>query len=462
MFTKLLRFGVTAGLLFPAWAAAQTPRATIVARVDSIAASGVFENRAAGLVTAVVQGSDTLLFKGYGKANLEWDVPMPVDAVFEIGSLAKQFTAAAVLQLRDAGKLSLDDDITRWLTDFDTRGHKLPLRRLLDHTSGILGLTEIPEFTQLAINPFWPRDSAYALIKRQPFQIAPGEAQIYNNSAYFLLGLIIEKASGLSYEEYVEKQIFAPLGMTGSMYCNSTANVARRAQGYAIRNGVIQRAMSNVHTWPFAAGSICSTAGDLVKWLTALHGGRVLSDRSYAEMIAPAKLNDGTPTRYGMGLRVGRNVVGINTIGHGGTINGFRAEADWYPDAKLAVVVLMNALSNLDAGAIASEIAMQIVPWQEPVFAKFSGEAALLVGKYKGPSRGRDMVVEVTETPQGLAFSVNGSPARPLPYVGGLTWQGGSALLTFRRGDANRPATELRFDGDGGYYYVLKRQTSDE
>lgn len=444
-----------AALLVPAVAGAQS-RAAIIQKLDSIAHSGILENRAVGIAAAVVKGNDTLLLKGYGRANVEWDVPMPADAMFEIGSVAKQFTAAAILQLRDEGKLSLDDDITKWFPDFDTRGNRVPLRRLLDHTSGIRGLTEMPEFAHLVTNPRLPRDSAYALIKRYPFQFPTGEAAVYNNSAYWLLGLVVEKASGMTYEEYVEQRIFQPLGMTRSMYCNSAENVPRRAHGYVIQNGAIRRAMTNVHTWPFSAGSICSTAGDLVTWLQALHGGKVLSPRSYAEMITPAKLNDGTPLRYGMGLGVGTNPAGMRFIGHGGAIDGFRAEATWYPDAQLAVVVLMNAASNLDPGAIGVELAMEVMPWTQPEMKRFAGDASGLVGRYQGPSRGRDMVVEVTATPQGPAFSVNGSPARVLPWVDGLTFRQGSALLTFRRaGDA--PASELRFDAGSGYY-VLKRQ----
>ena len=132
-------------------AAAQTGRA-LADRLDSLAGSGVLANRAVGTVAAVVKGNDTLLLKGYGKADVEWNVPMPADAMFEIGSATKQFTAAAILQLRDAGKLSLDDEITKWLPDFDTRGNKVTVRRLLDHTSGIMGLTEMPEFGLLVWN----------------------------------------------------------------------------------------------------------------------------------------------------------------------------------------------------------------------------------------------------------------------------------------------------------------------
>ena len=453
-------FSVAILTLIAATASAQTPqpnRDALVKQLDSIAASGVVENRTAGIVAAVVRGNDTLLFKGYGKANVEWSIPMPVDAVFEIGSVTKQFTAVSILQLRDSGKLSLDDNVTKWLPDFDTRGNTVTLRRLLDHTSGIKGLTEMPEFGNLVSNGRFPRDSAYALIKRYPFEFKTGEAQIYNNSAFWLLGLVVEKASGMSYEDYVEKKLFEPLGMKRSMYCNSAENIERRAHGYQVMGGLVRRAPTNVHTWPFSAGSICSTAGDMVTWLQALHGGKVLSAKSYAELITPSRLNDGTPLRYSMGLAVGPDVRGLNYIGHGGAIGGFTAEAGWYPDAKAAVVVLMNSNSNLDPGAVGGELAAELLPWTRPVMKPFAGEATPLVGTYKGPSRGREMELVVTQTAQGPAFSVNGGPARPLPWIDGLSFRQGSTIVTFRRNENGGPASEVRFQSSGAYY-ILKRQ----
>ncbi len=426
-------------------------------KFDSLAGSGVLEKRVAGIVAAVVKGNDTLLFKGYGKADVEWDIPMPVDAMFEVGSVAKQFTAAAVLQLRDEGKLSLDDEITKWLPDFDTRGNKVLLRRLMDHTSGMVGITEMPEFGLLVNNPRFPRDSGYALIKRYPFQFPTGEAQIYNNSAFWLLGLVIEKASGMTYEDYVEKKIFEPLGMTRSMYCNSAENIPRRAHGYQVQNGMIRRAPMNVHTWPFAAGSICSTAGDLVTWVKALHGGKVLSPKSYAEMTTQATLNDGTPLWYGMGIGVGTDARGLRYIGHGGAIGGFLAETMWYPDAQMAVVVLFNSNGNLNPGEVASELAAEVLHGVTPAERAYTGDAAALVGTYKGPSRGRDMTVAVTQTPQGVTFSVNGGPARPLSWVDGLTFRSGGGRWTFRQAGNMGPATELRSQSGAGYY-ILKRQ----
>ena len=438
-------------------AVAQPDRASLVRKLDSLAGSGVLENRTAGIAAAVVRGNDTLLFKGYGKADVEWNIPMPVDAMFEIGSITKQFTAVALLQLRDEGKLSLDDEITKWLPDFDTRGNKVTLKRLLDHTSGIKGITEMPEFGILSMNARFPRDSAYALIKRYPFEFKTGEAQIYNNSAFWLLGLVVEKASGGTYEDYVEKKLFAPLGMTRSMYCNSSENIERRAHGYQVQNGQIRRAPTNVHTWPFSAGSLCSTAGDMVTWLKALHGGKVLSAKSYTEFITPARLNDGTLLGYSMGIAVGKDTRGLNFIGHGGAIGGFTAEATWYPDAQAAIVVLMNSNGNIDPGAVAGELAAELLPWERPVVKQFSGDATPLLGTYKGPSRGRDMIMVVTQGPQGPLFSANGSPARPLVWIDGLSFRQGSAVLTFRQNGNSGPASEIRFQA-GSAYYILKRQ----
>jgi CubicO group peptidase (beta-lactamase class C family) len=211
--------------------AAQMSRAEKLAVMDSIAESPLIEGRIAGLAVAVIQGSDTLMMKAYGEADMEWDVPMTTDAVFEIGSVTKQFTAAAIMKLRDEGKVDLDADLTDYLPDFPTQDHRIPVRRLLDHTSGIKGATEIAGFRAIRGQDL-PRDSVLTLIAAEPFDFPPGEALIYNNSAYILLGHIIEAVSGKTYEEYVEEELFADLGMTRSSYCSNSEVVERRAHGY--------------------------------------------------------------------------------------------------------------------------------------------------------------------------------------------------------------------------------------
>ena len=190
-----------------------------------------------GIAAAVVKGKDTLLLKAYGHADVEGNVPMTVDTIVPIGSVTKQFTAAAILQLRDQGKLSVDDDLTKWLPDFDTRGNKVTLRHLLGHTSGITDLVDMPELraVQLLRNPTLTRDDVYKVLSRYAFMFPTGTMQLYSNSNFWLLGRVIEKASGMTYEDYVAKRIFAPLGMTRSMYCNSAENVPRRAYGYGMK-----------------------------------------------------------------------------------------------------------------------------------------------------------------------------------------------------------------------------------
>ncbi len=447
-----------AALWIGATAAGAQSRPTVVQTLDSIAGAGIVSDRATGLVAAVVQGNDTLLFEAYGLADVEWDVPMPVDAMFETGSVAKQITAAAILQLRDRGKLTLEDDITRWLPDFDTRGNRVTVRRLLDHTSGILGLTEMPEYELRLTNPLFPRDSAYALIQRYPFQFRPGTAQIYNNSAFWLLGLVVERASGMTYDDYVETQLFEPLGMSRSMYCNSSENVPRRAHGYFIQDDVVRRAATNVHTWPFAAGSICSSLGDLVTWLQALHGGRLLSPQSYAEMTSPSRLEDGTPLSYGLGTQLNTDARGRRYVGISGRTEGFAAEVGWYPDAQLAVVVLVNSSCCLNPSAVGNQLMTELLPGTEPVVARFAGDAAPLLGRYKGPTRGGEMTVEVTQTPEGVAFAVNGSRPRVADWVEGWTFRVGSGtILSFRRSGQRGPATQLRYASPGAHL-VLERQ----
>lgn len=432
-------------------------RVDLVKRLDSLAGAPVQEGRAVGIAVAIVKGTDTLLFKGYGKADVEWNVPMPTDAMFEIGSITKQFTAAAILQLRDEGKLSLDDDLTKYFPTFPTNGNKIPIRRLLDHTSGIKGITEIPEFRDLSVRTL-PKDSAIALIARYPFDFKTGEAMIYNNSAFIMLGHIIEKASGMSYEDYIEKKIFTPLGMKRSMYCNSDENVERRAHGYGYERTTLRRASTNVHIWPFSAGSICSTAGDLITWLEALHGGKVLTPKSYTEMTTPSKLNDGTPLRYGMGIAVGTDQAGHREIGHGGAITGFVSQASWYPEEKLAIVVLMNSAGPVSPAALTSELSRAILPAVPPApVMAFKGDAAPFAGTYSGPSRGRVMDVVITSSPEGLSAAVNGGQPRQLQWVDGWTFRVGGSVLTFRRTGNDVAASELRFDGGGGLY-VLKRK----
>lgn len=430
----------------------------LLQRLDSIAGAGVVENRAVGIVAAVAKEKDPLLLKAYGKSDVEANVAMTVDTVIPIGSTTKTFTAAAILQLRDQGKLGLDDDITRWLPDFDTRGNKVTLRHLLAHTSGVGELLQIPELRAMKMlrNPTVTLNDVYKIVSRHPFRFPPGSMQIYSNSGYWLLGLVIEKASGMTYEDYIEKKMFEPLGMKRSMYCNSAESVPRRAYGYGMKSGTARRVPDIVHVGTYAAGAICSTAEDMIAWLQALHGGKVLTPRSYKEMTAPSRLDDGTPLRYGMGLTVAEDSSGFRYIGHNGGGFGFSSEARWYTGGPLAVVVLTNSEPD-EITAVTESLAAAVLP-APPAARAFTGDGSLLAGKYKGLGHNGDMVVDVTQSPEGISFSVEGRPAGgALTWVGNWTFRRNVVRLTFRRSGSSGPATELRFD-TGGDHLILKRQ----
>lgn len=445
---------------FGSLSASAQASAVLIQRLDSIAGTEVRANRSVGIVAAAFKRNDKLLLAAYGKADVESNAPMTISTMIPIGSATKQFTAVAILQLRDQGKLSLDDEVTKWLPDLNMSGNKVTLRHVLAHTAGIHELSEMPEMraVRLLRNATVTRDSVYKVISRYPPVFPAGTMEMYSNTGYWLLGRIVEKASGVPYEEYIEKRIFAPLGMSRSMYCDNSKQVANRAKGYDVRSGVPSRVPDIVHTGTYAAGAICSSAGDMITWLQALHGGKVLSPKSYAELIAPAKLNDGTSLRYGMGTSVDEDSHGLRFVGHSGGGFGFSSEARWYPDAQLAIVVLTN--SEPDAITVATEdIAAAILPPPPRVTRPFTGDPSPLVGKYKGLAHGGDMVVVVTQAPQGVMFSINGQPAETVPWIERWTFRKREALLSFRPDTTTDRVAELRFD-TGGDHFILKRVTA--
>ncbi|HET9984404.1 MAG TPA: serine hydrolase domain-containing protein [Longimicrobiales bacterium] len=423
-------------LALAAPAAAQTShgpdRSRVAAAVDSIVAAALEGGRAAGMSVAVVRGRDTLVLKGYGFADLELDAPTPERAIYEIGSVTKQFTASAILQLQEQGKLSLDDEITKYLPGYPTQGRKVTLRRLLDHTSGIKGYTELPEFERLMSRKM-PRDTLVALFSSKPFDFEPGEAEVYNNSAFFLLGLVIEKVSGMSYADYVKKNLFDRAGMPDSRYCSESAMVKRRAHGYDTGPNGLQLAAYIDQTWPFSAGSLCSTAADLAAWTLALHSGKILGPAAYQELITPGTLNDGTRLRYAKGLAVD-SLLGHRAIHHGGGIPGFLSELEYFPDDTLVIAVLINSTGPVSPEGVARSIEEAVLGRSVVKAAPFKGKAADYVGEYRGVGRGQETVLKVAQDSTGtLTIQQGRQPPRPLAFRGGDTFEVGNGRYTFKR-----------------------------
>jgi CubicO group peptidase (beta-lactamase class C family) len=436
-------------------ASAQLERARLASAVDSIAAAALSGGKAAGMSIAVVRARDTVVLRAYGKADLELDIATPDRAVYEIGSVTKQFTAASILQLVEQGKLSLDDDITKYFPAYPVHGYHLTVRRLLDHTSGIPGYTEIPEFWHIATRSL-ARDSLVKMFGAKPFDFPPGTAMSYSNSAYFLLGLLIEKVSGQPYEQYVSQHLFQPAGMVDSRYCSTSVVVPRRAHGYDVKDDTLRLAAYIDMTWPYSAGSLCSTAGDLVAWTHALHTGTILSPASYHEMITPGTLADGTRLRYAKGLAID-SLDGHRRISHGGGIPGFLSTVQYFPDDSLTVVVLVNSAGPVSPDGIARAIVDLALGDKPAPPTAFHGALGDYAGTYAGIARGGKETIRITVDSGGrsLMFHPAHGSATSVAYYGTDTFGHDEMRLRFVR-TAGRVGV-LRLDEVYGYN-LLKRE----
>lgn len=338
-----------------------------------------------GAAVIVVRDGKVIFRKGYGKANLELGVPVEPDMVFRLGSITKQFTAVAVLMLAEQGKLSLDDDLTKFLPDYPTKGQKITVEQLLTHTSGIKSYTALPEWFGQWRKDF-PLAELIAMFKDKPLDFAPGERWAYNNSAYVLLGAVIEKASGQTYKDFIEKQIFAPLGMKQSFYDDTARVIPRRVSGYSKSPAGYVNAAYLSMTQPHAAGALVSTVDDLALWDAALRTDKLLKQETLKRAWTSAKLNDGRATHYGYGWRI-TSYEGHRIIEHGGGINGFATDALHLPDERIFVAVLTNRdHGNPAPNEVASEIAALTVgkPYREPTTIKLSSaELDQYVGVYE-------------------------------------------------------------------------------
>jgi CubicO group peptidase (beta-lactamase class C family) len=299
-----------------------------------------------GCAALVAQKGRIIYQKAVGKANLELDVPLRTDMVFRIGSVTKQFTAAAILKLAEQGKLALDDDLTRFVPDYPTKGKRITIQHLLTHTSGIKSYTSMREWDPQTHRRDFTPDELIGFFQDQPLEFEPGSRWNYSNSGYVLLGYIIEKASGRTYANYLHETFFQPLGLTRTSYEDGAAIVPGRVAGYVREGeGEYRNTAYLSMTQPYAAGSIISTVEDLYKWNKALHEGRVVSKESLKKMTAPYILPDGASTYYGFGLTIG-NLLGSPTIEHNGGIHGFNSTLIYLPKEDVCVVALSNCLGQ--------------------------------------------------------------------------------------------------------------------
>ncbi|QCW28460.1 beta-lactamase family protein [Lysobacter enzymogenes] len=348
----------------PASAAAPAPAATRAAEdaeLRALADRLLVQNApegAPGIAVLVARG-DRVLYRGArGLAEVELGVPLSPDQVFRIGSVTKQFAAAGLLKLVEAGKVGLDDPLSKYVKDYPN-GDAIQVRQLLDHTSGVKSYTGIDGYMHESIKRELNTAQLIAVFKDLPADFAPGQDYRYNNSGYVLLGAVIEAASGRPWHEYLRETLLQPLGLAHTRYGDVRTLIPGMVAGYARRDGAVLPMAFLDMSQPHAAGALVSTLDDLWRWNRALHGGRVLSAQYYREMIsAHGKARHG---EYGYGYGIGRMPMhGRLTYAHGGGIFGFASYLLYEPTSATTVAVLSNDESGAPGGIGLEAIARQL------------------------------------------------------------------------------------------------------
>lgn len=283
----------------------------------------------------VARDGKVLVSKGYGMADVENDVPNTPETRFRLGSLTKQFTAASILLLQERGKLSVQDSVCKYVAPCPAAWQPVTIHHLLSHTGGVPNFTAFPDYQKTMREPA-PVESLMARFRDRPLDFKPGEDWKYSNSGYVLLGHVVEKVSGQSYESFLRENIFEPLKMTSTGYDHTAEIVRRRARGYAPGpdGGIVNAAYLDMSI-PFSAGGLYSTVGDLYLWDQALYGGKLLKKPSLDAMMTPVRNN------YGYGLGVDK-IFGRPMTGHNGGIEGFATSIIRFTDDRLTVIVLSN------------------------------------------------------------------------------------------------------------------------
>ena len=357
-----------------------------------------------GASAIVVEGGKVLFLGAQGMADMELQTLIEADMVFRLGSITKQFTAAAIMMLVEEGKVALDDPLTKFLPDYPEAGKSVRVEHLLTHTSGIVSYTSIPGYMATEVMNELSVENLVAVFKDLPVEFAPGERFAYNNSGYVLLGAIIESVSGMSYEVFIQQRIFEPLGMKSSYYGNHARIVPRRVSGYGGAPGEYENAPYLSMTQPYAAGSLLSTVEDMQRWNTALFGGKVVSEASLKKMITPYELTDGNSTGYGYGLGVA-DVRGNLSITHGGGIHGFSTSGLYLPERQIYVAVLSNNTGpTSNPSMVSTRMAALALGSPYPVMKAVAVDAKILKG-YTGVYKIDDESDRVVTFEDGKLFT---------------------------------------------------------
>ena len=449
---------LTSAIVIGALAAALTSAAPRLADVEPLMARFLADSKVVGVSVGVEHGSDVIVRGGWGLADRRTGRKATAETVYRLGSSSKQFTAALVMKLVERGVVGLDDPVDRHLPQMPRKWIGITVRQLLNHTSGV------PNFTD-AGSSHWAKKLSpaglLALVSGHGLQFPAGSKYAYSNSNYVMLGQIAERHYGKPYPQILADELFGPLHMTSTRYCEDEYGANGQAMPY-IRDG---DRVKDAPYWStahgFGSGGICSTVADVAVWTRALHGGKVVGASSYAQMTTPE--GAAAPERYGFGLTA-RSVNGRPALLHGGTVPGFIAMPAWLPAEQLSIVVLMNTRPTphttyllRDLARIALGDPVTIVPVQT---GPPPDAAALrpLAGTY---------IVNVDSQPLEIRFWVDGKtlmsqtagqdriplrPAGPHAFGAAFDW---SVRFTFNV--ANGAATSLTFEQSGSTFAGLRK-----
>jgi len=388
--------------------AVQPSAATVAQQADSTL-KRVVPADGPGAAVLIARGDQVLYRGARGMASLELGVKLSPQQLFRIGSVTKMFTAATVLKLVDAGQLSLQDPLSKFLPDYPG-GDNITIHQLLNHTSGIKDYAQIPD-----VSGAQDADTAalIAIFKGQPVDFPPGTDWAYSNSGYVLLGAVIEKLSRHSWFETMRQQLLEPLHLRHTLYATDLPLVPGRVAGYS-RDQHGQLTNAGYLIGPGADGALAASLDDLFNWMRALNTGQVLSPGSYQKMITPQPNNSGKPTNYGYGMMLTR-VRGAPVLEHDGGISGFAAQLAYLPSQQITVVTLVNTDTyKPNAAALGHQMAAialgQPYPEIHPVTLSES-QLRPLTGVYRIDERTQRTLT----LRDGVLYSQRGDgPARPL------------------------------------------------
>ena len=367
----MVRSALILALIVSAAPAAALPQG-FKAKADSLLAEAYAAN-GPGAAVIVTENGKTVYAAGRGLADIERKTPIGPSTIFRMGSITKQFTAAAVLRLAEQGKLSLDDPLSKFVPGYPVPGASATVRQLLNHTSGVMPYTNIPGWmVEAKTGKAYSTEQLIAEFKDLPAPSKPGEKWSYNNSGYVLLGAVLEKVTGKPWDQAVADLVTTPLKLASVRSGIGADGTPGMATGYTAGDKAPKIAQKIHMSVPNAAGALVGTVGDLAAWGNALHNGKLLAPASYAAMVGSTKTADGETTPYGFGLQTG-DVRGHKELGHGGGIFGFSTDSIYLPKENIFVAVFANSDSPQSApGTVARRLAALALGDAYPSFAKVS------------------------------------------------------------------------------------------